>query len=272
MLTRKDNNTVSGLFDSPLYNVEKLFIFKMKREEYPAISVSFLVLILNFTQSQALLEPKSNLQRSFSSEIGNEQCFSTITQRDCQTGEVLVETQGLAGVCPGCVGGEGYNARCNGACAPGLLCPGARCVYDGSTCWFTLHLENDITVLPACDTDGKFSAVQCRGDQITGRCFCFSEEGERIFGWDWWQKSNQMTCACSRWRHKLEKERYSGAFLRCAQNGNYEELQCTTKLCWCADPLTGQQVNGSRIVPREWWHTLECCTYRIRNFFRYSKK
>lgn len=195
-------------------------------------------------------------------DISEEACLTTLTQSSCASGEVLVEKIGLGGVCPGCKGGLGYNVQCRDnpiPCAPGLNCMASRCGYDMSTCWHTFHLNVRITVRPICNPDGSYAAIQCKGDQITGRCFCNNEDGERIFGWDWWRNSAQMTCACSRWRHKLEKKGVSGAFLRCSQNGNYEELQCTTKVCWCADPMTGQLQNQTRMVPREWWFTLECC-------------
>lgn len=232
-------------------------------------STYFSAIYIDVIESQAVLissVPQQQLQRSFSSSVSETvtgQCVSTISQRDCPKGEALVANAGLAGVCPGCKGGLDIRGRCGSdeECAPGLNCLGGRCAIDVDSCWHTLHLEDIITVLPTCDIHGTFSAVQCKGDQITGRCFCYSEIGERIFGWDWWQNSDTMTCACSRWRHKLETSGQTGAFLRCAQSGNYEELQCTTKLCWCADPVTGEQQNGTRVVPIDWWYTLECCMF-----------
>lgn len=42
--------------------------------------------------------------------------------------------------------------------------------------------------------DGSFSAKQCKGGKVAGRCFCHNEQGERIFGFDWWKNADNMTC------------------------------------------------------------------------------
>lgn len=196
------------------------------------------------------------------------ECFDPPTQLDCGPKEMLVEGAGLLGVCPACVGGLTKGKNCeNETCAPGLTCKKRTssapktCMIDTDGCFWTRHIDDQITLLPNCDSDNTFSAVQCKGDKVTGRCFCSTETGQKIFGWDWWRNADKMTCACSRWRHYLEEEGYSGAFLHCDQNGNYEELQCTTKVCWCAVETTGELKRGTRIVPKKWWKQLPCCKY-----------
>uniref|UniRef100_A0A336MXI8 CSON006425 protein n=1 Tax=Culicoides sonorensis TaxID=179676 RepID=A0A336MXI8_CULSO len=193
------------------------------------------------------------------------ECFSPQTQNDCLKNEMLVEGAGLMGVCPACVGGLSKGKNCETeSCAPGLICKKRTasspktCLAETSGCFRTRHISDSITLLPFCDPDDSFAAVQCKGDKVTGRCFCSTDEGVKIFGWDWWRNADEMTCACSRWRHKLEEDGYSGAFLHCEQNGNYEELQCTTKFCWCADPKTGALKTGTRIVPKALWKHLPC--------------
>lgn len=190
----------------------------------------------------------------------NIECFSAPTQLDCQGKEILVEGAGLLGVCPACLGGVIKGKSCEDApCAPGLICRSKKCSMEAEGCFRTRHINDQIKLLPFCDSNNTFSAVQCKGDRVTGRCFCSTDIGDKIFGWDWWRNADKMTCACSRWRHKLEEDGYSGAFLHCSQNGNYEELQCTTSVCWCAEPMTGEVKLGTRIVPRQWWKSLPCC-------------
>lgn len=47
---------------------------------------------------------------------------------------------------------------------------------------------------PRCNLDGTYASKQCRGDRLSGRCFCYSEDGRRIFGWDWYKDASKMTC------------------------------------------------------------------------------
>lgn len=187
-----------------------------------------------------------------------ESCFSSLTQQDCAAGQVLTSQTDF---CPTCTGGGGLRDLCTvNPCAPGLACPGNRCDYaKPDNCWFTRHVPSIVTLRPTCTLNGKYAAVQCKGDRVTGRCFCSSEDGEKIFGWEWWKNAAKMTCACSRWRHKLEQSGRVDAFMHCEANGNYESLQCTTKVCWCADPETGRLQNGTTIVPASWWTRLPCC-------------
>lgn len=196
----------------------------------------------------------------------NIECFSALTQADCRPNEILVEGAGLLGACPACKTGiiKGEECENGGICAPGLVCKkriskeNKTCNMETDGCFRTRHINKQITLLPFCEPDNTFSAVQCKGDRVTGRCFCSTETGEKIFGWDWWWNVEKMTCACSQWRHKLEEEGFSGVFLHCSQNGNYEEVQCTTKFCWCAEP-NGELKQGTRIVPQKWWKQLPCC-------------
>uniref|UniRef100_A0A1B0DE61 Thyroglobulin type-1 domain-containing protein n=1 Tax=Phlebotomus papatasi TaxID=29031 RepID=A0A1B0DE61_PHLPP len=145
-------------------------------------------------------------------------------------------------------------------CDPGLLCEDFVCVLDKKSCLFTHHLDQELFgQLPTCNPDdGTFAAKQCKGDFITGRCFCYSEVGERIFGWDWWRNAEEMTCACSRKRHSLEKAGRHDVTLHCQQNGNYEELQCDEGACWCADPATGFIIEDTIAVPHHLWTLLPC--------------
>ncbi|XP_049542748.1 uncharacterized protein LOC125955652 [Anopheles darlingi] len=191
-------------------------------------------------------------------------CVSTLRQEDCPKGQFLISGGSLNGCCPGCRGGRVYMAVCNDniperRCAPGLKCGGRKCIYDRSTCLHTLHLDKDLVGwVPKCNLDGTYAAKQCRGDRLSGRCFCYSDDGKRIFGWDWYRNTERMTCACSRRRDTLERDGRFDVTLHCTQNGNYEELQCDSGLCWCADEFTGSVQLGTMVVHESLWTLLPC--------------
>lgn len=45
----------------------------------------------------------------------------------------------------------------------------------------------------------------------------------------------------------------------CQPNGNFESLQCTDGICWCADEKMGHVLPGTRAVPEHLWTYLPCC-------------
>lgn len=142
------------------------------------------------------------------------------------------------------------------------MCPAQRCILNKTECIHINHLdvEDKYKWVPTCDSNGEYEAKQCKGDKATGRCFCFDHEGTRIYGWDWWQQADNMTCECSRLRRKLELKGQITT-LHCTQNGNFEELQCDSEICWCADEFTGNVQNGTIAVPESMWTMLPCCMY-----------
>ncbi|XP_012273944.1 uncharacterized protein LOC105696232 [Orussus abietinus] len=82
--------------------------------------------------------------------------------------------------------------------------------------------------------------IQCKGEKPDGRCFCVDENGTKLFGWSWWSMAQDMTCACSRRTNELRKRGTGTVSLHCMQNGNFEELQCNSGMCWCVDDKTGE--------------------------------
>lgn len=182
-------------------------------------------------------------------------------------------------------------------CAVGLKCVNRECVYDKGeyfiiidwkwsggllqwfcllhyficslqeSCYFTKHIEDnsDLTVIPRCDLDGSYAAAQCKGDRSSGRCFCYSKTGQRIFGWDWWRNvvdAQEMACSCSRRRNELETvHQRINVTLHCQANGDYEPLQCDSGLCWCADKKTGMIAEDTIAVPQDLWTMLPCCEW-----------
>lgn len=193
----------------------------------------------------------------------NIDCLTSLTQSDCENG-VLIEKHFL-GCCPGCdTSGVKCGKTCdisNPSCAAGLQCDEKqkKCVRNKDSCHHLAHIDID-TWKPECYPSGKYKEKQCRGDKVSGRCFCFSETGQKIFGWDWRYNEQEMTCSCSRHRSTLEaKGRIST--LHCQQNGNYEELQCDAGVCFCVDTKNGQLQAGTKILPDTLWTKLPCCKY-----------
>ncbi|KAG4072873.1 hypothetical protein HA402_002616 [Bradysia odoriphaga] len=186
-------------------------------------------------------------------------CLSTLNQSACAANGQFLEIDTAISCCPRCRRGVDLGVKdCNEttSCSPGLQCLNGTCVLDKSTCSYTYHLQH-LQQLPQCENDGTFTAKQCRGDKVLGRCFCYSDDGKRIFGWDWHSNSDSMTCACSRHRYQLESEGKIST-LHCTSNGNYEPLQCDSGICWCAEEKTGRIVDGTRAVPQALWTRLPC--------------
>lgn len=149
-----------------------------------------------------------------------------------------------------------------------------------ASCLHSMHFDGIVGWKPDCEIDGTYLAKQCRGDKVTGRfvfrhriaqpfhflirnstfsCFCFTETGERTYGWDWWRNADDMSCACSRQRHRAEVKGRLDVTLRCLPNGNFEELQCDMGICWCADEIDGHILKGTFAVPETLWTYLPCC-------------
>lgn len=201
-------------------------------------------------------------------QCSSNSCFSSLTQSDCLDGEVLVTDSSSSSSqnsgCPICAKGKKLCDECDASheCAPGLKCEfdassGKNiCGFNKESCHHVVHMK-DLAWKPECTIDGSYAAKQCRGDKVSGRCFCFSAEGERIFGWDWRTNEDKMTCACSRRKHELEAK---GEFVtfHCTQNGNYEDLQCTNGFCWCSQ-ANGTMSVGERVVPEKFKMSLSCC-------------
>lgn len=131
--------------------------------------------------------------------------------------------------------------------------------YSTASCLSTRHVSEKVQWKPECDSEGNFQAKQCKGDRLLGRCFCYSAIGQRIFGWQWHGKADNMTCACSRRRSDLEAAGRQDVTLHCAADGSFEPLQCDGGVCWCADPETGNPWPRVPAVLPSMWKKLPCC-------------
>ncbi|XP_046747395.1 uncharacterized protein LOC124411902 [Diprion similis] len=109
---------------------------------------------------------------------------------------------------------------------------------------------------PNCTDDNYWRPVQCKGETLNGRCFCYNATGTRLFGWAWWASAENMTCACSRRREALEDAGREDVSLHCSSDGNYEELQCDNGLCWCVEAMTGEPTE--RVYPESMMTYLPC--------------
>ncbi|XP_046403638.1 uncharacterized protein LOC124169171 [Ischnura elegans] len=211
----------------------------------------------------------------------NRKCVSGALDRtSCPNGMVYQENVAIGGCCPACVKFVGLNEECddgkqghydftveNGIfvskhCSPGLSCEyidttqSYKCIADKETCDGYKYLNN-VLWIPSCEPNGEYSPVQQKGDFISGRWFCYSQDGKRIFGEAWRSNPVDMTCACSREALGIaNKGERSDISLHCNEWGNYERLQCDDGFCWCADIKTGEPQSVS--TPAEMVALLPC--------------
>ncbi|XP_011301419.1 uncharacterized protein [Fopius arisanus] len=110
-------------------------------------------------------------------------------------------------------------------CSTNKICSQAKC---DSNQWANLPWS------PSCEDDGSYSPKQCKGEDATGRCFCYNQDGKRIFGWSWLKDAENMTCACSRRREELAATR-PDLSLHCSENDDGDDVgskywrQCESK-------------------------------------------
>lgn len=221
-------------------------------------------------------------------DFSQDNCIAMQTTRDtfyywidkmksCIPQCVAYEEKGyLRKKCP-CVPGYVCGKRCSGTtdaylveCETNADCkafPRSRCietcVADARTCMAyyantTDYRTNKFTAQkfkPACQNDGFWKAKQCKGG-VSGRCLCFDSIGNRLFGEARHSQAADMTCACSRRKAELLAAGRDYVSFHCNSMGNYEELQCDSGLCWCAEEKTGEPI--SPLVPEKAMVKLPC--------------
>lgn len=69
--------------------------------------------------------------------------------------------------------------------------------------------------------------------------------------------------ACSRLRTELEEAGRLDVSLHCLPNGNYEELQCDSNVCWCAEEKTGDVQIDTVAVTIHLMTYLPCCKNNV---------
>lgn len=148
-------------------------------------------------------------------------------------------------------------------CPPGFLCPNkgeSSCIPDQNSCITRVNNPTNPwkdAWKPTCLPDGSWAPKQCKGDAGSGRCFCYDEVGNRIFGQAFIAESTNMTCACSRRKTEIRRQgSRTYSTLHCDSMGNYEPLQCDDGQCWCAEYKTGEII--SKVVPFSMMTLLPC--------------
>lgn len=188
-----------------------------------------------------------------------------LSQEDCGYGYVF-RKQGHAvfGCFPQCVPHDPQEP-CSEAnpCPPGFMCRNNgknMCILDPNSCITRVNYPTNpwkAAWKPLCLDDGTWAPKQCKGEATSGRCFCYDTVGNRIFGQAFIDKSENMTCACSRRKAEIRRQGsrpYST--LHCDSMGNYEPLQCDDGHCWCVQNKTGELI--SKVVPSSLMNLLPC--------------
>ncbi|RWS21872.1 uncharacterized protein B4U80_14091 [Leptotrombidium deliense] len=196
-----------------------------------------------------------------------------------KSNQAIIDCITVDGCCPACVtileDGEECDkqslfSRCNEA--KGFQCdnstnkcikvtnPTAKCVkqYDYrlriANKYHRINEKNSIfryadrfTIpLPQCDLiSGNYKPKQCIGSI----CFCVNvETGKRLFGHSERVASDKLGCRCTQtfnqllsdYREKLDF--FSDIHPHCDSLGNFQRLQCSRNICFCADEYTGKPI------------------------------
>ncbi|XP_067143627.1 uncharacterized protein [Centruroides vittatus] len=195
----------------------------------------------------------------------DELCLRVVCpETECEDSE-KIDNGSVCGCCPVCVTyKEGQSCESEGVskslCRPGLICDNGKCsitgVLDDSHCWNLTRLRENLIAdrtlspdawVPSCNRK-YYKPKQCKQH----KCFCFENNGERIFGQANKEMDKNMTCGCS--LTLFEQEKNSGTAWNtephehCTLNGNYEELQCVGNVCYCSNPISGKHIGQVTLI------------------------
>ncbi|ODN01386.1 Thyroglobulin [Orchesella cincta] len=81
---------------------------------------------------------------------------------------------------------------------------------------------------PECDAGGYYAPRQCLPGTV---CYCSNLMGERIFGLA--LTNEYQDCACARDIARIQEFGFTGRLPHCLPNGDYDELQCVVRTCFC---------------------------------------
>ncbi|CAG7816425.1 unnamed protein product [Allacma fusca] len=105
-------------------------------------------------------------------------------------------------------------------------CMKERLLYDQN---FKKGTVGTAQFKPQCDAVGRYSNRQCLPGSV---CFCVNTVGKRIFGVG--LVTTPTNCKCARDIDNLRNTNaLKGNVPRCLPNGDYDELQCVGRDCWC---------------------------------------
>jgi len=110
-------------------------------------------------------------------------------------------------------------------------------------------------LVPECDTNGDYKALQCHGESKNGRkfCQCWTPDGSPATS----PSRKTSTCECHMARHQATANTARaargrplvGAFApQCNQDGSFKSKQChsSTGMCWCVDKKGVKKGNSVR--------------------------
>ncbi|KAK7076742.1 hypothetical protein SK128_005367 [Halocaridina rubra] len=106
-----------------------------------------------------------------------------------------------------------------------------------------LNYRDDYRWRPDCAIDGSYAEKQCKGPLHEKRCVCVDPQGNRLYGSAMeyqTERYKSMNCKCSRQVWERQQAGESTVTLHCAENGNYEHLQCEKGWCYCINPETAE--------------------------------
>ncbi|XP_037576006.1 U24-ctenitoxin-Pn1a [Dermacentor silvarum] len=97
-------------------------------------------------------------------------------------------------------------------------------------------------LVPECDEQGNYKAIQCFGEAVRGRpfCACYDNEFGQIKG----PSRSLKSCNCIRDHHEWQQRSSSqkGPEPLCnVTSGEYNALQCDVDSHWCVDTDSGRQ-------------------------------
>ena len=118
-------------------------------------------------------------------------------------------------------------------------------------------MNNPLLLIPECNEDGSYKALQCHPDSVGGGrfCQCWTPEGAIITS----PSQKTKACECHVQKHQslvtsgflIHGEPMLGGFMpSCHDDGTFHEKQChgSTGHCWCVDPMTGAK-KGESVGP-----------------------
>ncbi|KAK7092289.1 uncharacterized protein [Littorina saxatilis] len=199
---------------------------------------------------------------------------AAVTAENCVGGSI-VANGGFCGCCDSCVQSLGAGDQCfsslllgvpsTAKCASGLYCdpttstckkiPNLQTLGKRAavTCaervnQMQLASTNGLPLLgqfiPQCETDGSYSARQCKGSV----CYCVDASGSTIQGYSAnIGQAASMDCKCARDQSDYMKTGLIGKLFSCTDSGSYQRYQCVGSVCFCADNL-GNMQQGSPSV------------------------
>lgn len=140
-------------------------------------------------------------------------------------------------------------------------CKYVQTIYDQDVADPAKYVDyrDDYRWRPDCTPDGEYVGKQCKGPINEKRCVCVDPDGNRLYGSAFEYQTDlyqNMNCKCSREVWERTQAGESTVTLHCAENGNYERLQCEKEWCYCMDPDTGTPYGSS--LPESAMDRLPC--------------